>query len=141
MIRHSFIVPGAPVGKARPRMTKRGTVYTPAKTIAAEKAVQAAARDAGVSIMSGPVQLSIHAWFAIPKSWTKARKAAAFAKFCTSKPDVDNIGKLVADALNGLAYADDAQVAILNVVKRYGSVARLDVSVLSIDSVADDQRG
>lgn len=35
------------------------------------------------------------------------------------KPDSDNIAKVVADALNGIAYDDDAQIADLTVIKRY----------------------
>lgn len=35
----------------------------------------------------------------------------------TVKPDIDNIAKLVLDALTGLAYADDAQVVEVHVTK------------------------
>ena len=38
----------------------------------------------------------------------------------TKKPDADNIAKVVCDALNGLAYKDDAQVIDLTVHKRFG---------------------
>lgn len=37
----------------------------------------------------------------------------------TKKPDVDNIVKIVLDALNGLAWHDDAQVTFLAVSKEY----------------------
>ena len=46
-----------------------------------------------------------------PSSWPKKRKAAAH--YVTGKPDVDNVCKLVADAMNGIAYRDDAQIAEL----------------------------
>ena len=39
--------------------------------------------------------------------------------FYTKKPDCDNIAKIILDALNGIAYDDDSQVAMLNVVKLY----------------------
>ena len=35
----------------------------------------------------------------------------------THKPDADNIAKIVLDALNGVAWLDDAQVTSLTVVK------------------------
>ena len=39
MKEHSFIVEGRPRPKKRPRMTKRGRVYTPAETLAYERRV------------------------------------------------------------------------------------------------------
>lgn len=50
----------------------------------------------------------------------------------TQKPDADNIAKLVLDALNGHAYADDSQVAALYVVKSprvRGDTQRMEVVV------------
>lgn len=37
----------------------------------------------------------------------------------TLKPDWDNIGKAVCDALNGIAYKDDAQIISAEVIKRW----------------------
>ena len=36
------------------------------------------------------------------------------------KPDCDNMGKICLDALNGIAYPDDAQISSLYITKRYG---------------------
>jgi Holliday junction resolvase RusA-like endonuclease len=36
------------------------------------------------------------------------------------KPDWDNVGKIVCDALNGVAWHDDAQIVDAHVEKRYG---------------------
>lgn len=43
------------------------------------------------------------------------------------KPDCDNIAKTILDALNGLAYDDDAQVVYLSVYKLYSRVDRVTV--------------
>ena len=45
------------------------------------------------------------------------------------KPDVDNIAKVVLDALNGLVYTDDKQVTDLRVRKRYDTVERIEVII------------
>ena len=47
----------------------------------------------------------------------------------TVKPDLDNIAKIVADALNGLAYRDDSCIVDLVVRKRYGVEARVEVKI------------
>ena len=60
----------------------------------------------------------IKAQFEIPKSWTKAKKAAAAAyEILPGKPDIDNIAKIVLDSFNGVVFEDDAQVYDLKVVK------------------------
>ena len=47
----------------------------------------------------------------------------------TKKPDADNIGKIVADALNGVAYQDDAQIILLQIRKTYSEEPRVVVTV------------
>lgn len=38
----------------------------------------------------------------------------------TVKPDVDNLGKALLDALNEIAYDDDSQIIEINASKKYG---------------------
>lgn len=47
----------------------------------------------------------------------------------TTKPDGDNILKVVLDALNGLAYDDDRQVVKMGIIKVYGVNPGLMVQV------------
>ena len=44
-------------------------------------------------------------------------------------PTMDNIVKVVADALNGVAYHDDTQIALVQAKKCYSAVEGLDVTV------------
>ncbi len=118
-----FVVDIPPTGKARPRMTRSGHVYTPKGTIDAEKAIALAFRMyGGECIPKGvPVSLKVTAYFPVPKSFTKGQRQdiAKRRLFPTKKPDADNILKLVGDALNGVAYADDAQAVETICVKEY----------------------
>lgn len=94
---------------------------------------------AGVEPLSGPLHMDITAVAAIPKSWPKARRAAALRSgWDQRKPDADNIGKLIADALNGIAYADDSQVARLTVEKRFAvdGVEKVVVIIKELDHAA-----
>ena len=53
------------------------------------------------------------------------------------KPDVDNIGKIALDALNGLAWTDDKQVTALIVRKKYdrrGGIGRLNIRITDISA-------
>ena len=68
--------------------------------------------------------------FTVPKSYTKAQKATAFdMRYVPKKPDCDNIAKIILDALNGLAYDDDAQVVQLSVKKQYGIADHVTVTL------------
>ena len=58
----------------------------------------------------GPVVLLVDAHFRVPKSLTKAERAARI--WHTQKPDADNLLKLVKDALTGVAWKDDSQVVM-----------------------------
>lgn len=113
----AFFAPGEPMGKERPRFV--GHAYTPARTSAAEKAIAWECRRAmrRQKPFEGPIELRIVAKFTHPESWSQKRKLTTFYK--TSKPDSDNIEKLAMDALNKIAWKDDAQIVMKNFCKCY----------------------
>ena len=48
------------------------------------------------------------------------------------KPDVDNIEKAVLDALNGIAYKDDARVCLTGCGKYYGREPGLVITIREV---------
>jgi Holliday junction resolvase RusA-like endonuclease len=127
----SFTVDMVPQGKARPRHTRTGRTYTPSQTVKAEQCIADAARPHFAQKLVVPVAVRIEAIFPVPNGWPKYRRAAAIAGDVRPvvKPDGDNIAKLVLDALNEIAWADDKQVTDLRVVKRYGAFPGLFIKV------------
>ncbi len=105
------------VGCARPRYDGRsGRTYVPTSTSRAERHIAAAWRDAhgdGPLIPDGPVYLEVHTYRKLPKS----RPKRVLSEPDTFKPDWDNVGKLVCDAISGLAFADDRQVTCASVIQ------------------------
>lgn len=138
MTRIFFVVPGEPVPKARPRFTMQGgkaRTYTPTSSAAYETTVgllaHAAMRAQGVSEpMNGALHVHVQAFFPVPHSWSKKRKAAA--SWHASRPDLDNIVKSALDGLNRVAFADDGQVASVYATKAYSATPRLEVAVYEI---------
>jgi len=123
--RVSFTVEGKPRGKGRPRFSKKsGAAYTPAQTVAYERQIKSAAREAMGNClpMDGPVAVAVRAVFAVPKSWPKWKRNAALNGEIppTVKPDVDNAIKGVLDACNRTLWNDDVQVVEANITKEYG---------------------
>jgi len=109
----TFFVPGRPKGKGRPRFGW-GRVHTPADTRQYEGKVSTLALRAtgGRSPMRGAVKLTLVALFALPK---KSSKGFPW------RPDLDNIVKIICDAMNGLIYKDDAQVVCVSALKRFAA--------------------
>ena len=116
-----FVVPGEPVPKARPRVTRYGT-YTPERTKAYEQAVYFAwKQQSGESFPTGvPLIAYVYAHFSIPRSISKKRRQEMVGKPHTKhRGDLDNVVKAVLDALNGYAFPDDCAVCAIVAVKDY----------------------
>ncbi len=113
----------APVfrGKGRPRVVRAKSgfshTYTPDATVEAENKIRAAFCAAVPApyptFPDGPVEVHITCYRPMPKS--RPRKVESEPD--VYKPDVDNLAKIVLDALNGLAWQDDTQVTCLLVSK------------------------
>jgi Holliday junction resolvase RusA-like endonuclease len=132
----TIFVPGAPRGKGRPRFGRHGDfvrVWTDDKTENYEQVLETAAR---VQMLNkqrreGPLSVRIEAAFAVPASWSRKRRDAALAgvKCHTSKPDFDNIAKIVGDALNKIVWKDDSQIVACTFVKFYSERPGLKIIV------------
>jgi Holliday junction resolvase RusA-like endonuclease len=118
-------------GKGTPR-------FTPAKQRnymgAIQTFVTAAMAKAGAKPHSGSVLLMVRAVYQYPKSWSAKKRAKI--KWKTSKPDADNIVKIVKDALNKIAWTDDAVVAAMMVQKHWGETERLVISFVALEDDA-----
>lgn len=119
-----FQVIGEIVGKGRPRFTTQGgfaKAYTPKRTKDYEELIGSCFRLTGAQKSDKALRVKIFVYKKIPKSSTKKMVQALVDKcyLCTVKPDIDNVVKVVLDALNGVAYDDDIQVAELAVIKNF----------------------
>lgn len=122
----NLTLPLEPVPKGRPRFNKTqyGVMpYTPPKTKRFEQDVALLyyQSDSPQFERNVPIEVSIEFGMVIPASSTKKRKQLMLQGLIhhTVKPDLDNLTKAVLDALNGLAWHDDAQISKLYVRKLY----------------------
>lgn len=135
----SFHVPGIPVAKGRARVSTRGGVvrsFTPQKTVAFESRVALAAEQAmaGMDPLEGPVALRLTIELPIAQSWSLKKKNGAINGSVkpTSRPDIDNYIKAIADGGNGIVWKDDSQITDLSAVKRYGMQPGVTAEVTSL---------
>ena len=135
----TFHVPGKPQGKARARTfrspgTGKSISMTPDSTVLYENLIkdQYLSQCRGMYLERGtPAALRIVARFLPPKSASKKRQREMLEgrELPLKKPDIDNIVKVVADALNGVAYHDDTQVAYVAAKKCYSAMEGLNITV------------
>lgn len=135
-MRVSFTVPGKPYAKRRPRFSRKsGRAFDPAENAVAEASIGHIAAQHFQRPITGPVRVEIVATFATPPSWSKRRTAETIHRPHVQRPDCDNIGKAVLDALNRIAWADDGQVAEISIRKAWGHT---DQTVIHVDPLAQE---
>lgn len=122
---YEFEIPGKIIGKGRPRLnTYTGQIYTPTKTKDYENLIiqYFMLKYPKYIPFEGRVSVNITANFEIPKSAKKSDKEQMLENKINplKKPDIDNIVKIVLDAMNECAFKDDIQITKLTVEKKYG---------------------
>lgn len=116
-----FTIPGVPVPKARPRVV-RGHAFTPKKTKDYEVLVKDVYNlTVGEYLGDSAIVATINLYFPIPESYSKSKKRRIEDGEIkhTKRPDVDNCAKAILDALNEVAYKDDAQIVESRITKHY----------------------
>jgi Holliday junction resolvase RusA-like endonuclease len=128
-MKQTFTIIGEPMGKQRPKFSRAGSfvkTYTPEATANYEQWVKLSymqQRGDTAIIDDKEIAVTITAYFKIPASVSKKKAEQMRLGYIrpTKKPDFDNITKIICDALNGLAYKDDAAIVSAIVEKYYAT--------------------
>jgi Holliday junction resolvase RusA-like endonuclease len=91
-----------------------------------KQSVEWSAKESVRDLLQGPLELRIIFYLPRPKSHYGSGKNAGVLKasapiFHTSKPDTTKLLRSTEDALKGIAWNDDCQVAVQNAVKLYSN--------------------
>lgn len=132
-----FIIPGEPYGKGRPKFSTKGgfiRAVTPEKTINYEALVKMEFQHQCPGVFFDrrtAIGMLVICNKPIPKSTSKKNTAKMLNGEIRpgKKPDWDNAGKIVCDALNGLAFLDDAQIVDGRVIKKYVEIPSVIVEM------------
>ena len=134
------VIPGAPIGKGRPRATKMGShirLYTPKRTADWERSSALIMRNEWCSApLDNICSVSIIAVFPRPKRLLR-KKDPEHRLWHSSKPDIDNVCKSVLDSMvMAGVIRDDTQVVLLSAKSVYASKNEgpcVEVRLSSID--------
>lgn len=110
-------IPAEPIAQGRPRITARGgfaRAYDPKKSrdwkaYVAEFARQAMAKAGLTEPMDGPLVIRARFAFPLPRSQYRKRTPRP-AQYHLKRPDLDNLYKGVADAMEGIVYHRDSEI-------------------------------
>lgn len=104
----TFMIKAVP--KERPRFSKHGHAYTSIKTKTFENTIEYLARTQFQGKpLEKPLRIRFEFYFKSPKK--------SILQY--PRPDLDNLIKSVSDALNGVAYKDDAQICEIISFKKW----------------------
>jgi Holliday junction resolvase RusA-like endonuclease len=130
----TLTIPMEPIGKGRPRMTRRGVAFTPAETRHAEAEMKwwllKAIEGRETPVFKGPLRVTV--------TFVFRRKDSVRRLHHTIKPDIDNCIKAM-DAFNGLLWEDDAQIVEISAAKVYGDQGAIELAVTQVCDVTDNR--
>lgn len=126
--------PFEPVPKGRPRFRRTGKFihsYTPPTTQRFESQIHDYYVDNCGDFYDGAIKVYLIFHMPIPVSISKKKKLLMVSNTTKhiKRPDGDNLAKSILDALNGIAYADDSQITILHIEKRYGEQVGISLKI------------
>lgn len=131
---YEFEIPSKIIGKGRPRLNSyTGRVYTPTRTKDYEELVEQyfLLKYPRYKTLDGRIKMDIVAYFEVPKSTSKLVKTQMMENKIspTKKPDIDNIVKIILDAMNNIAFKDDTQITKISVEKKYSEIEKVFVRI------------
>ena len=119
--RITLLIKGTPKSWKAPQFNRKtGSVYKPKQEKAWQESVWGQTMPyAPPEPWTGPIQLRLKFEFAIPKSWPKWKREFAHTEVVwpDSGPDYDNLAKAIVDALKGVFFVDDRQIALAEIEK------------------------
>ena len=126
-----------PMAKQSVRFTRNGMRYQPEDVVNYHTYLRLMAQQQMVrdTPYSCPLRVQVIAQYALPKSRPKRdrlRVAGGGVIPKPTKPDCDNILKATLDPLNGVCWTDDALICEATVVKQWGDVDTLMITIEEI---------
>lgn len=134
-----LVINEIPKPQPRPRITVRGKyphAYEPKSITEYKRLVANKYRSEHKQQLplSGALSVDVRFYRPVQKSISKAERQRRLLgqSLPTVKPDIDNYVKAILDALNGLAFKDDSQIAVLYARKIYSDKPRTEIEITEI---------
>lgn len=146
MSSHSIVIPGKPMTWARAKANFRSGkphYFTAPDREAKMGEIAMLWRVAELPQLDGPLMMECEFLFDRPKSHYAASGQVKTSHLLTRPGrgkyggDIDNLVKIVQDALNTVAYGDDSQIAELRAVKRYAGPSEVCETRVTVTTLTE----
>ena len=127
----SIRLPFAAIPKGRPRATRSGHVFTPARTRTFERDVS---KVLSAAYRSLPVKCAVHLDFIF--SFARPKKPS---RPYPGRSDLDNLIKGICDSANKILFDDDSQVVSISARKQYADADAIALVMWSVVSTDTEQ--
>ncbi len=134
-----LIVLGEPTAQKRHRSVRIGGFTRQYDPSASDKGdfLSIVQKNAPKQLFTTPLKVDLEFYFARPKSHYRSGKNSHLLKdncseWHTSRPDCDNLQKLVYDALNKVFWKDDSIICHISVIKKYSDTPRTEINIEEI---------
>lgn len=125
-------IDGEPVAASRPRVTRKGWAYTPAKYEAYKQRIKFEIQSQyHGEVLTKAVAVKVVFYRSVQKSVSKVERERRLTNEHppVMKPDIDNLFKAVTDACTGVIWYDDNQIVDVNMKKRYAEKPRVEMGI------------
>ncbi len=128
-----------PMAKQSFRTTRKGYKYLDASVVKYRKTLRTMAiaqmREQKAEKLTDSIAVDVIYSFQRPQSFRKKEReeidsGKTMPKI--TKPDIDNLTKAILDALNGIAWNDDAQIAEISARKIWSKQDQIEVKIMEI---------
>lgn len=126
-----LIIPGQPKSQKRHRTARSGHRYDPSskdKKVIRRHALQIKPPKPIKDLL----RVEVDAYFQTPTSWSDAKIERHEGRRRGKTPDVDNIEKIIFDALNKMIWQDDKQIVESKVRKFYSNTPRTEITIIQL---------
>jgi crossover junction endodeoxyribonuclease RusA len=139
----TFTVPGQPAGQGSKIRNRYGGVREASVKTApwrADVKLRAEQAMGDAAMLTGPVEILADFTLKRPKHHYGTGRNAGTLKpsaplWCETSPDADKLARAIGDALTGVVFRDDAQIACWTIWKRYGNPGAT-ITVRTLDTNA-----
>ena len=138
----SLSIPGNPIAKKRPRFARRGKSVTTYNAQVSEennmRRVVMAQLPKMWTPIKNPIKITIIFYMKRPKAHYGSGKYANILKnnaplIHSSKPDIDNLQKMIYDCFNQLVWSDDSLVCESCTRKEYSESPRAEIIIVEVN--------
>ena len=129
-----YVIPGNPVSLKRPRFSPQtNRMYNSQRNHMLVTSIGLQSQHNNDPLFEGPLHMDVIFFMPIPSKTTKKSLDSLILKHDPTRPDLDNLIKMVADIGNGILYKDDALIASISAKKVYDINPRTEFSIQSIN--------